>query len=90
MISNACMSPHCKYFLEPMKQSEFSEHMKLWKKSKPTRFHFSVVVKLKQKKKPLEILNELISSGEVNLERHKKSKEEVLEYINFIAASLQE
>lgn len=64
--------------------------MRMWRKEKPTRFHFSVVVKLKAKKKPMQILEELINSGEVDLKRHQKSKEEVLDYINLIAESLQE
>lgn len=60
------------------------EHMRLWKKSKPTRFHHTVVFKLKEKKKPMEIFDYLISSGEVDLKRHKKTKEEVLDYIRLI------
>ena len=59
--------------------------MRMWKKEKPTRFHFSVVIKLKDKKKPVQILEELITSGEVDLKRHNKTKEEVLDYINLIA-----
>ncbi len=88
MISNACMSPRCKFFLQPLKQHDFSEHMRLWKKSRPTRFHHTVVLKLKQKVKPLEIFDYLIKSGEVDLAKHKKTKEEVLDYIRLIAESL--
>jgi hypothetical protein len=50
MISNACMSPECAYYLQPMKKAEFADHMRLWKKSMPIRFHSTVVSQLKSNK----------------------------------------
>lgn len=52
MISNACMSLHCAYYLQPMKAAEFMDHMRLWRKIMPMRFHMSVANLLKQKKTP--------------------------------------
>ena len=49
MISNACMSPNCVLFMQPLKHNEFSEHMRLWKKTMPARFHMDVALKLKEK-----------------------------------------
>jgi hypothetical protein len=85
MISNACMSPKCKYYLVPLKQSEFSDHMRLWKKRMPARFHFEAAMLLKSKKSVPEVYEELIKTGRVNLARHQKSKEEVVDYIRLIA-----
>ena len=50
MINNACMSPNCIFFMQPLKAGEMSEHMRLWKKSLPPRFHMTVANLLKQKK----------------------------------------
>jgi len=50
MIKNACMSPNCIFYMKPMKAGEMSEHMRLWKKSMPPRFHMTVANLLKQKK----------------------------------------
>ena len=55
MISNACMSPKCKYYLMPLKQAEFSDHMRLWKKRMPNRFHFEAAMLLKSKKTVEEV-----------------------------------
>lgn len=52
MIKNACMSSNCIYFMQPMKAGEMTEHMRLWKKSIPARFHMNVANLLKQKKQP--------------------------------------
>jgi hypothetical protein len=51
MINNACMSPECIYYLEPMKHAEFVDHMRLWRKNMPTRFHSSVALYLHSKNK---------------------------------------
>lgn len=43
LLSNACMSPHCAYYLQPMKPAEFTDHMRLWRKTLPVKFHMMVV-----------------------------------------------
>jgi hypothetical protein len=88
MVSNACMSPNCKYYLQALEGNQLSEHMRLWKKSLPNRFHFDVVIQLKQKKSVDEIYKFLINSGHINLKKHHKTEEEVLEYIKKIQAEL--
>lgn len=50
MVSNACMSDKCKYFLQPLKKDEFMDHMRLWKKTLPPSFHYNVAVHLRSKK----------------------------------------
>lgn len=62
--------------------------MRLWRKSLPTRFHFDVVIQLKQKKSVDEIYKFLINSGHINLKKHHKTEEEVIEYIKKIQAEL--
>jgi len=52
MIQNACMSPHCKYYLVPMKQRELIDHLKLWSGQMPPRFHMTVTNYILQKKTP--------------------------------------
>jgi len=42
MIKNPCMSPNCIIYMKSMKAVEMSEHMILWKKSMPPRFHMTV------------------------------------------------
>ena len=74
MIRNACMSPNCAFFMQPLKPAEFSEHMRLWK----------------QKKQPEEVLSYLLKAKEVDPKKHKKSNEEVLEYIYIIKKSFSE
>jgi len=88
MISNACMSPNCAYYLQPLKPAEFNDHMRLWRRTLPARFHFTVATLLKQKKTIEEIYSILIKSNEINLHRHKKTEEEVLKYIALIKDSL--
>ncbi len=88
MISNACMSPNCEFYLKPMKPAEFTDHMRLWKKTLPVRFHSRVANLIRQKKTVPEIYDFLIKSGEVNLVKHKKTKQEVMEYIEIISKSL--
>ena len=88
MISNACMSPNCVLYMQPLTRNEFSDHMRLWKKTMPARFHMEVAAKLKQKVPVNEIYNFLINSGHVKLDKHHKSKEEVMEYIELIKNSL--
>lgn len=84
MINNACMSPHCAYYFQPMKVGELIDHMRLWRKTLPTRFHSTVANLLKEKKGTEDIYEYLIKSGELIPKKHKKSKEEVLEYIETI------
>jgi len=55
--------------------------MRLWRRTMPPRFHMSVVMQLKQHKTVEWIYNHLINSRVVNLDRHKKTKEEVMGYI---------
>jgi len=50
MIQNACMSPHCKFYLQPLKNDEFLNHIRLWRGAMPARFHMTVVNLLKEKK----------------------------------------
>lgn len=50
MISNACMSPYCAFYLQPLKPGELTDHMRLWQRTLPVRFHSSVTTKLKEKK----------------------------------------
>jgi hypothetical protein len=50
MINNACMSPNCIFYMQPLKAGEMSEHMKLWRRTMPPRFHMTVANLLKQKK----------------------------------------
>jgi hypothetical protein len=47
MISNACMSPYCVYYFQPMKAGELIDHMRLWKRTLPVRFHSTVANLLK-------------------------------------------
>lgn len=63
--------------------------MRLWKKSLPSRFHFNVVIQLKQKKSIDEIYTYLINSGYVNLKKHHKTEQEVREYIKKIQNELE-
>ena len=62
--------------------------MRLWRRTMPPRFHSTVVNMLREKKKTDSIYEQLIASGVVNLKRHRKTKEEVLEYIELIQKSL--
>ena len=88
MISNACMSPQCCLYMEPLKHAEFVDHMRLWKKRLPSRFHMTVSNLIKYKKSTEEIYKFLIDSKIVKLEKHKKSKEEVIDYIEIIKKEL--
>jgi len=38
MIGNACMSPNCAYYLQPLKPAEFSDHMRLWRRASACAF----------------------------------------------------
>lgn len=78
MIGNACMSPHCAYYFQPMKNGELTDHMRLWRRTLPVRFHSTVAHLLREKKSDEEIYETLIKSGELIPKKHKKSKEEVL------------
>ena len=78
MIGNACMSPQCCMYMEPLKHDEFVDHMRLWKKSLPSRFHMDVANMIKQKMTTEEIYKNLIQSKKVRPDKHKKSKEEVI------------
>lgn len=76
MISNACMSSQCAYYMQPMSPAEFSDHMRLWRKTMPVRFHSTVANNIKLSTEAIYDL--LINSKMVILNKHKKSKEEVL------------
>ena len=75
MLSNACMSENCRFFMQPMEHAQFSNHMRLWRKTLPTRFHIEVVQLARQKQSVEQIYAYLIGSGHVNLKKHRKSKE---------------
>lgn len=82
------MSSRCLYFLKPMKPKEMQEHMKLWHKHLPPRFHMTVVNMLKNKEAPEKICDLMLKSGIVNTKKHQKDKEFVLDYIIKIAKSM--
>jgi hypothetical protein len=72
MIRNACMSPHCLYYMKKMTPAQIHSHLRLWHGQVPARFHMNVMLMLKQKKSPKEVCEFIMKSGIVNFKRHKK------------------
>ena len=42
LFRNACQSEQCPLYMKPMKKEQFLEHLKLWKRKMPARFHMLV------------------------------------------------
>ena len=70
MIQNSCMSPHCIYYLHPMKHEELLAHLRLWHGQMPARFHMTVSNLVKEKKTPEEICEIVFKSNLVNFKKH--------------------
>lgn len=58
LFRNACQSELCPLYMKPMKKEEFKEHLKLWKRKMPARFHM-LVKQHAELGSPVEIFHKL-------------------------------
>ena len=86
LLSNSCQSPHCRYFLKPLK-SGVMEHMRLWNRKVPPQFHL-LVKKYIEIGDPLAIYETL--DPLLHFARFNKDKDFVVKYINEIVEAWQQ
>jgi|JI6StandDraft_1071083.scaffolds.fasta_scaffold07646_4 hypothetical protein len=68
--------------MKPMKKEQFLEHLKLWKRKMPARFHMLVKQYWQVTDEPLEIFKKL--QDHIKFLRYKKDDEFVVNYIKEI------
>lgn len=70
LLSNACQSPHCEFYMKPLK-SGIIEHMRLWKRKLPNQFH--LMIKKNLHLKDAETIYNTINP-QLNFKRYGKDK----------------
>lgn len=55
MIRNACMSPHCLYYMKKLNAAEIHSHLRLWHGQVPAKFHMTVANMIRSKMEPNKI-----------------------------------
>lgn len=87
LFRNACQSEKCPLYMKPMKKVEFLDHLKLWKRKMPARFHLLVKTYSEKMDDPHAIFKEL--NQHIKFLKYKKSDEFVVEYITEILQELR-
>lgn len=82
LFRNACQSEECPLYMKPMKKEQFLEHLKLWKRKMPARFHLLVKEYSKTIEEPVGIFKRL--QEHIKFMRYKKDDEFVINYIKEI------